>query len=106
MGAPAIFEKQIEIKLLHPASTEGVTDSGSILSPLEIQTETLIAKKSVSTNGAPHPIKTTQIGKTPPSNGARRLIRPFSSCIQHLFIDVQPGNHAPSSIEVVHYEID
>jgi hypothetical protein len=29
MGAPAIFEKQIEIKLLHPASTEGVTDSGS-----------------------------------------------------------------------------
>ncbi|MEJ2046302.1 MAG: hypothetical protein P8X74_23880 [Reinekea sp.] len=22
MGAPAIFEKQIEIKLLHPASTE------------------------------------------------------------------------------------
>jgi hypothetical protein len=23
MGAPAIFEKQIEIKLLHPASTEG-----------------------------------------------------------------------------------
>jgi hypothetical protein len=30
MGAPAIFEKQIEIKLLHPASTEGVTDSGFI----------------------------------------------------------------------------
>jgi hypothetical protein len=29
MGAPAIFEKQIKIKLLHPASTEGVTDSGS-----------------------------------------------------------------------------
>ncbi|MEJ2045711.1 MAG: hypothetical protein P8X89_20835 [Reinekea sp.] len=28
MGAPAIFEKQIEITLLHPASTEGVTDSG------------------------------------------------------------------------------
>ncbi|MEJ2044089.1 MAG: hypothetical protein P8X74_14940 [Reinekea sp.] len=28
MGAPAIFEKQIEIKLLHPASTEGITDSG------------------------------------------------------------------------------
>ncbi|MEJ2042613.1 MAG: hypothetical protein P8X89_04995 [Reinekea sp.] len=32
MGAPAIFEKQIEIKLLHPASTPcihyGVTDSG------------------------------------------------------------------------------
>ncbi|MEJ2044921.1 MAG: hypothetical protein P8X74_00840 [Reinekea sp.] len=28
MGAPAIFEKQIEIRLLHPASTEGVTDSG------------------------------------------------------------------------------
>jgi hypothetical protein len=28
MAAPAIFEKQIEIKLLHPASTEGVTDSG------------------------------------------------------------------------------
>ncbi|MEJ2043179.1 MAG: hypothetical protein P8X89_07880 [Reinekea sp.] len=27
-GAPAIFEKQIEIKLLHPVSTEGVTDSG------------------------------------------------------------------------------
>ncbi|MEJ2043870.1 MAG: hypothetical protein P8X89_11395 [Reinekea sp.] len=33
MGAPAIFEKQIEIKLklLHSASTEGVTDSGLIL---------------------------------------------------------------------------
>jgi hypothetical protein len=31
MGAPAIFEKQIEIKLLHSASTEGVTDSGSTL---------------------------------------------------------------------------
>ncbi|MEJ2045340.1 MAG: hypothetical protein P8X74_09255 [Reinekea sp.] len=30
MGAPAIFEKQIRIKLLHPASTEGVTDSGLI----------------------------------------------------------------------------
>jgi hypothetical protein len=30
MGAPAIFEKQIEIKLLHPASTEEVTDSGII----------------------------------------------------------------------------
>jgi hypothetical protein len=30
MGAPAIFEKQIEIKLLHSASTEGVTDSGCI----------------------------------------------------------------------------
>ncbi|MEJ2043605.1 MAG: hypothetical protein P8X74_13340 [Reinekea sp.] len=29
MGAPAIFEKQIEINGLHPASTEGVTDSGS-----------------------------------------------------------------------------
>ncbi|MEJ2042114.1 MAG: hypothetical protein P8X74_00955 [Reinekea sp.] len=28
MGAPAIFEKQIEIKLLHSASTEEVTDSG------------------------------------------------------------------------------
>jgi hypothetical protein len=28
MGAPAIFGKQIGIKLLHPASTEGVTDSG------------------------------------------------------------------------------
>ncbi|MEJ2044890.1 MAG: hypothetical protein P8X74_13760 [Reinekea sp.] len=28
MGVPAIFEKQIEIKLLHSASTEGVTDSG------------------------------------------------------------------------------
>ncbi|MEJ2044118.1 MAG: hypothetical protein P8X74_09360 [Reinekea sp.] len=28
MDAPAIFEQQIEIKLLHPASTEGVTDSG------------------------------------------------------------------------------
>ncbi|MEJ2072024.1 MAG: hypothetical protein P8X79_00970 [Reinekea sp.] len=28
VGAPAIFEKQIEIKLLHSASTEGVTDSG------------------------------------------------------------------------------
>ncbi|MEJ2071850.1 MAG: hypothetical protein P8X79_00080 [Reinekea sp.] len=25
---PAIFEKQIEIRLLHPASTEGVTNSG------------------------------------------------------------------------------
>ncbi|MEJ2043830.1 MAG: hypothetical protein P8X74_20890 [Reinekea sp.] len=31
MGAPAIFEKQIEIKLLHPASSEGVTDSGNSL---------------------------------------------------------------------------
>ncbi|MEJ2072067.1 MAG: hypothetical protein P8X79_01205 [Reinekea sp.] len=29
MGAPAIFEKQIDIKLLHSTSTEGVTDSGS-----------------------------------------------------------------------------
>ncbi|MEJ2065783.1 MAG: hypothetical protein P8X74_21315 [Reinekea sp.] len=29
MGAPAIFEKQIEIKLLHCTSTEGVTDSGN-----------------------------------------------------------------------------
>ncbi|MEJ2042998.1 MAG: hypothetical protein P8X74_01925 [Reinekea sp.] len=28
MGAPAIFEKQTEIKLLHPASAEEVTDSG------------------------------------------------------------------------------
>jgi hypothetical protein len=28
MGAPAIFEKQIETKLLHPASTEEVTGSG------------------------------------------------------------------------------
>ncbi|MEJ2072411.1 MAG: hypothetical protein P8X79_02985 [Reinekea sp.] len=28
MGAPAIFEKQIEIKLLHSVSTEGVADSG------------------------------------------------------------------------------
>jgi hypothetical protein len=27
-GVPAIFEKQIETRLLHPASTEGVTDSG------------------------------------------------------------------------------
>jgi hypothetical protein len=32
MGAPAIFEKQIEIKLLHPASTEGVMDSGLFFS--------------------------------------------------------------------------
>ncbi|MEJ2041733.1 MAG: hypothetical protein P8X74_01660 [Reinekea sp.] len=30
MGAPAIFEKQIEIKLLHFASTEEVTDSGML----------------------------------------------------------------------------
>ncbi|MEJ2043858.1 MAG: hypothetical protein P8X74_09860 [Reinekea sp.] len=28
MGVPAIFEKQIEIRLLHSASTEEVTDSG------------------------------------------------------------------------------
>jgi hypothetical protein len=28
VGAPAIFEKHIEIKLLHPASIEEVTDSG------------------------------------------------------------------------------
>ncbi|MEJ2046310.1 MAG: hypothetical protein P8X74_21910 [Reinekea sp.] len=28
MGAPAIFEQQIEIKLLYSASTEEVTDSG------------------------------------------------------------------------------
>ncbi|MEJ2066077.1 MAG: hypothetical protein P8X74_22830 [Reinekea sp.] len=34
MGAPAIFEKQIEIKLLHPASTEGVTDSGISVSAI------------------------------------------------------------------------
>jgi hypothetical protein len=27
-GAPAIFEKQIEINGIHPASTEEVTDSG------------------------------------------------------------------------------
>ncbi|MEJ2043975.1 MAG: hypothetical protein P8X74_09075 [Reinekea sp.] len=32
-GEPAIFEKQIEIKLLHPASTEEVTDSGISQSP-------------------------------------------------------------------------
>ncbi|MEJ2042273.1 MAG: hypothetical protein P8X74_02895 [Reinekea sp.] len=31
MGAPAIFENQIEIKLFHSASTEGVTDSGLLL---------------------------------------------------------------------------
>ncbi|MEJ2042751.1 MAG: hypothetical protein P8X74_16660 [Reinekea sp.] len=31
MGAPAIIEKQIETKLLHSASTEGVTDSGEYL---------------------------------------------------------------------------
>ncbi|MEJ2045413.1 MAG: hypothetical protein P8X74_09745 [Reinekea sp.] len=28
MGAPVIFEKQIETKLLHSASTEEITDSG------------------------------------------------------------------------------
>ncbi|MEJ2044751.1 MAG: hypothetical protein P8X74_06610 [Reinekea sp.] len=28
IGTPAIFEKQIEIKLLHPAYTEEATDSG------------------------------------------------------------------------------
>ncbi|MEJ2044853.1 MAG: hypothetical protein P8X74_21740 [Reinekea sp.] len=28
VGAPVIFEKQIEIKHLHPASTDEVTDSG------------------------------------------------------------------------------
>jgi hypothetical protein len=28
VGAPAIFEKRIEIRLLHPASTEEATDSG------------------------------------------------------------------------------
>ncbi|MEJ2042243.1 MAG: hypothetical protein P8X74_12545 [Reinekea sp.] len=28
MGAPAIFEKQIEIKLLYPASTLEFTDAG------------------------------------------------------------------------------
>ncbi|MEJ2044153.1 MAG: hypothetical protein P8X89_12835 [Reinekea sp.] len=40
MGAPAIFEKQIEIKLLHPASTEGVTDSGCIKkAPSEVHRE-------------------------------------------------------------------
>ncbi|MEJ2046334.1 MAG: hypothetical protein P8X74_23945 [Reinekea sp.] len=27
MGAPAVFSKQIETKLLHSASTEGVTDT-------------------------------------------------------------------------------
>ncbi|MEJ2044625.1 MAG: hypothetical protein P8X74_15540 [Reinekea sp.] len=32
-GEPmGVFEKQIDIKLLHPASTEGITDSG--ISPL------------------------------------------------------------------------
>jgi hypothetical protein len=35
MGAPAIFEKQIEIRLLHSASTEGVTDSGKRLKMTE-----------------------------------------------------------------------
>ncbi|MEJ2042497.1 MAG: hypothetical protein P8X74_10700 [Reinekea sp.] len=30
MAAPAIFEKQIETKHLHSASTEGVTDSGRV----------------------------------------------------------------------------
>ncbi|MEJ2043336.1 MAG: hypothetical protein P8X74_01235 [Reinekea sp.] len=39
MGAPAIFEKQIEIKLLHPASTEGVTDSGNVVKRLIIEIE-------------------------------------------------------------------
>jgi hypothetical protein len=34
MGAPAIFEKQIEIKLLYPASTEGVYDVGNGLNNL------------------------------------------------------------------------
>ncbi|MEJ2044197.1 MAG: hypothetical protein P8X74_04505 [Reinekea sp.] len=29
MGAPAIFDKQIEIKLLHPAFTEDVTDGSN-----------------------------------------------------------------------------
>jgi hypothetical protein len=38
MGAPAIFEKQIEIKLLHPASTEGVTDSGHGVASEELKT--------------------------------------------------------------------
>jgi hypothetical protein len=28
MGAPAIFEKQIETKRLRPTSTEEITDSG------------------------------------------------------------------------------
>ncbi|MEJ2043171.1 MAG: hypothetical protein P8X74_02295 [Reinekea sp.] len=41
MGAPAIFKQQIEIKLLHSASTEGVKDSGS-------RNETLIAKHWVA----------------------------------------------------------
>jgi hypothetical protein len=41
MGAPAILKQQIEIKLLHSASTEGVTDSGS-------RNETLIAKHWVA----------------------------------------------------------
>ncbi|MEJ2042139.1 MAG: hypothetical protein P8X74_03920 [Reinekea sp.] len=30
MGAPAIFDKQIESKLLHPAPAEEVTNSGNI----------------------------------------------------------------------------
>ncbi|MEJ2043982.1 MAG: hypothetical protein P8X89_11970 [Reinekea sp.] len=30
MGAPAIFEKQIEIKLLHPASTGPVYSNGAL----------------------------------------------------------------------------
>jgi hypothetical protein len=32
MGAPAIFEKQIEIKLLHPASTEESRIQGNVMS--------------------------------------------------------------------------
>ncbi|MEJ2042253.1 MAG: hypothetical protein P8X74_12925 [Reinekea sp.] len=46
MGAPAIFEKQIEIKLLHPASTEGVTDSGinSLLTPGPVSAEATLKR--------------------------------------------------------------
>ncbi|MEJ2044734.1 MAG: hypothetical protein P8X89_15815 [Reinekea sp.] len=34
MAAPAIFEKQIKIKLLHPAFTEEVTNSGLSYFPI------------------------------------------------------------------------
>ncbi|MEJ2044291.1 MAG: hypothetical protein P8X74_12745 [Reinekea sp.] len=47
MAAPAIFEKQIEIKLLHSASTEEVTDSGYKI--ISILTKKPDHKKSIST---------------------------------------------------------
>ncbi|MEJ2045048.1 MAG: hypothetical protein P8X74_11505 [Reinekea sp.] len=47
MGAPAIFEKQIEIKFLHSASTEGVTDSGNTFQVSEIRDSLILIAKFI-----------------------------------------------------------